>query len=253
MWGAPGLRVAVLVFALLFALPAISPVRSTGGPIRSAASDFGVTLHGPSTLLLGQNATYWANLTGGTLPYTVHWGLNGSEVVTNLSSNATSGRFDFRPMGDGLYVITVNATDHGGNRSADIRDVSVGGGSPFTVALQAAENSSAGHGVTLIATVSGGIGPLRFRWTAPGVSTNWTNSSEATTRPLPSGDYHVLVEVRDVHGYSVTGGLTVRVNVDQASTGTDWPVWAGIGIVVGLAGVLGATYILRRRRASKDP
>lgn len=192
--------------------------------------------------------TYWGNVSGGAPPYSFDWELNGTPIRSNLTNTSAGERWDFRPMGNGLFVLGLNVTDSAHNRTARQTYIDVTGASPLSVSLHTTPNSSAQGGVTIEATPSGGSSPYQFLWTGPGAPPSWTSSGSYTTPPLPSGSYHVVVQLRDAHGYTVSGSLELRVAVTSPGPSVAGYLWLGVGLLGGLALALAVLAIRRRQR-----
>jgi hypothetical protein len=84
-------------------------------------------------MTVSQSETFNATVSGGTLPYSYQWYLNGSAV-----SNANSAVWDFTPSSAGSYDVYVRITDAAGAvgvSTVSVINVQAGSGFPSTTVL----------------------------------------------------------------------------------------------------------------------
>jgi hypothetical protein len=238
----------IVAFACLAAFTLAVP-GAAQEPAPATAGRLALNFTGPTAILLGAAAVYWANASGGQPPYQFTWTVNGSVVRSNITSNGSSEYFSLRPVADAIYFVAVNVTDHGANSSASEMYLRVTGPSPLSIVLRVLATSENGA-VTLHAAVAGGRTPYGYRWTGPGATSGWSASANYTTSPLGNGAYPVSVAVRDADGYGGSASVTIQSHVVASAGPPPWYVWLAGGIAGGLGGTLLALYIVRRRRAA---
>jgi hypothetical protein len=244
--------VLLLIGSLLLSVGDVAAHGALGGHHPTSSPALGLTLQGTTSVFLGEGASFWANATGGSAPYLFHWALNGSEVFANISAAGADERLTFRPLGDAIYVIAVNVTDGGGNRTALELSLQVTGPSPVSVVLGVLSTNSNGS-ITFHATVAGGTPPYEYRWSAPGASAGWRTTGNFTTSALASGTYHISVLVRDSNGYLGGSALTVGRNVANPFTIPADYLLLVVGLLVGFLIALAALRYRRRREPVVAP
>lgn len=234
-----GLLLAAVVLVSGFALAAPRPV----GP----AGSLTLTLTGPTTVPLGEAVEYRAQVTGGNGPYEFNWSVNGTRVAANLSVGlVANASYSFRPLGDGIYLLSVLVTDSGGNQSAQSAIVTVSGPGPIQarlVLLRAGSNGS----LLLHAQASGGTPPYRYRFTGPGAPGGVVSDANWTTAALPAGVYNFSVVVQDAFGYSTVARLTVHRSIASSASSFPWYLWVGAGAAIAFVAMFATLFVLRRR------
>lgn len=237
-----------LLLALLLVAVSAAATASRASPVSGPATGtLSLSITGPTSLFLGEVAVYYANASGGTAPYGFTWALNDTPVAANITGSPTSSRFTLRPLADGIYLVGVNVTDHGGNRTAQVRNLFVTGPSPVSATLQVVPNDNNGS-ATIRATAYGGAPPYQYLWTGPGAPEGWSSTADLSTPHLAAGSYLFTVVVRDANGYEGTGSVTIVSNGGTSGSNSGWWTWVALGVVVGVGAVLGTTLLLRRRR-----
>lgn len=186
-----------------------------------------VNLTGPDSLSLGGVATFHAQPTGGNGPFQYRW------IVGGTASNWTNTSTDlFRPLQDAIYLVNVTARNATNATAYAAKDLVVMGASPIVVTLQVVSVDGSGR-ATLDATVTGGLGPYHFNWSASGGSGGWSTSPRFTTAPLHPGKNALGAGVIDSYGYRAASVVEVEYTVHTVS---EAPTWAYIGLAVGVAG-----------------
>ncbi|MEM3828298.1 MAG: hypothetical protein QXP36_03665 [Conexivisphaerales archaeon] len=162
-----------------------------------------VTLSGPTSLTVKQQATYTANVVGGTAPYTYTW--------YNASSNTNSAVVSFEVPG--TYVIGVSVKDAKGTSSVASITVIVTGqndfnqNSNFSVSITASSYViNVNQSVSFRAIVVGGTAPYTYVWT------NAVGNSDTATQTFTStGLYQVSVNVYDASNKLANSTVSVLV------------------------------------------
>jgi hypothetical protein len=78
---------------------------TAGAPLTVSISPMSVSMG------VGQSHLFTSTVSGGALPYTYEWYLNGAPV-----SGATSASWEFTPSSSGSFTVYVDVTDDAGNR-----------------------------------------------------------------------------------------------------------------------------------------
>ncbi|MEM3423750.1 MAG: hypothetical protein QXE51_04220 [Nitrososphaeria archaeon] len=172
----------------------------------NATTSLQVTLSGPTSLTVKQQATYTANVVGGTAPYTYTW--------YNASSNTNSAVVSFEVPG--TYIIGVSVKDAKGASSSTSITVVVsqqdngGQNNNFTVSITASSYVvKVKQSVSFTAVVVGGTAPYTYVWTnAVG------NSNTASQTFNTVGLYQVSVNVRDASNKSAVDSISILVVED---------------------------------------
>ena len=196
---------------------------------------------------VGFSTTLVVNATGGAPPLAYNWSID--------NSTASSGSFEFTEFATaGPHQINVTVRDQA--------EVSVSEGAVLSVApalavsMLGSKNVVTGAHGFWNATVTGGVRPYAVTWTFPDGST--ATGTSATYSFAHPGSYQVLVRITDSAGARAFASENVSVATGSTSPGGTTlglsPLaWAGIGVVVLLAGALAAMLLIRRRRTRRPP
>jgi len=204
------------------AFPAANIVKSNNATV-SVSSSLSVTVSpGLAGLDVGQSVTFTSAVSGGTLPYSYQWYLNGI-----LQTGATGSSWTYTFTSSGSYTVYLKVTDAvSGTAISNAAAVTVNVASSVTVSPGLA-GLDVGQSVTFTSAVSGGTLPYSYQWYLNGVSQSGATGSWSFT-PTSSGSYTVYVTVTDAVGIiatsnvaTVTVGLTPSVSVSPGSAALD--------------------------------
>lgn len=177
---------------------------------------------GPPPPLLGSislsaNDSYpgtpvWVNVSasGGQVPYTYAWTLNGSAQAWTQSS------LQYVPHGAGNYTFAVNVSDLAGQsivRTTVLTVLRNGTSPPPPLVVGVALSNNGTHPGTEVwvnATASGGWGAITYSWTENGTTFPGSGSSVAFV-PKGAGNYSFVVTVADPAGQRATKGAVLTV------------------------------------------
>jgi hypothetical protein len=163
-----------------------------------------------ATITLGQSQKFTSTVSGGTLPYSYRWYLNGS-----LVSGANSSSWTFKPLSVGIYEIYVKVTDavnvvaQSGNAQLKVTP-------PPVIAVTISQSRSiidVGQSVYFSSTVSGGKPPYTYQWYLSSIPVAGANYSTWTFVPSSAGTYQVFLKATDSTGLvGESNNATVTVN-----------------------------------------
>ena len=208
---------------------------------------------------VGSPVAATATVVGGTGPFTCTWSINYGPTTT--ASCAQPFDFVLPAVGPtGVYVTVADATGFDQNGSYVISVVA----GPSVYIWPAPEgNLTAGERWTVVATVTGGIGPYFLTWWLDGeaIQTGW-NETWSGTAFLTLGANSMYVSLVDAEGvYNNSPPITFNVSVAPgpgtggsgnggAGSSSDIYLGLGLGAVLG-ATVSGAVVWLASRRQRK--
>jgi hypothetical protein len=190
------------------------------------------------TLDVGQSQLFTSTVSGGTLPFTYQWYLNGSPV-----SGATSSTWTFTPASTGTHNIYVNVTDNVGVRAKSNVAVATVHSAPSVSISPASVVMDVGQSQLFTSTVSGGTSPYTYQWYLNGNPVSGATSASWTFAPSSAGSYTVYLVINDNVGVPATSN-TASVTVNGLPTVSITPTSATIhvGDTVGFTSiVLGGT------------
>jgi hypothetical protein len=230
---------------------------------------------GQSSIDVHQMMTILSNASGGSGPYTFHWGIQaGLAYLVNcqqVDTNATSAYSCLVTGVSGAPVNAVISVEVEDSNGCWYPDPCGGGGGGLAVnvtlypdptvsspvASMPSGGIDAGQNVTFTSsTPSGGLGPYTYNWTSLPPGCPQSNLSYVVCTPAVGGDYLVTVEVTDSDGYNVSGSAIYLVDSDPQMTG---PLASRTNVDVGqvivfsvLAGGGSGTYIYSWLESSPD-
>lgn len=161
----------------------------------------------PSIIDVGVSTQFSVSATGGTLPYHYTYG--------NLPSGCTppnAPSFTCTPGTAGNYSVSVVVSDANGVTGSHTTTLVVyplPSVSNFTLSPPAV---TAGNATVITVNVSGGAPPLNYSYTGLPASCPSQNLSSWTCIPQLSGNYSILVTVKDAFGKTSQGSKLLRVN-----------------------------------------
>ncbi len=160
------------------------------------------------TMNLGDSQMFASSVSGGTLPYSYQWYLDGTPVL-----GATDPTWTFIPNATGSYTVYLNVTDSVGVTAQSnlatvwVNPTLVVSISPTSVVMDV------GQSQLFSSSVSGGTSPYSYQWYLNGAPVSGATSSEWTFTPASSGSYEVYVNVTDNIGVTAISNVaSVTVN-----------------------------------------
>ena len=170
-----------------------------------------------ATLDIGQSALFNSTISGGTLPYTYQWYVNGTAVTgANLSS------WTFAPSYSGFYNVYANLTDNiGFVAESNVAPVIVNPPPSVSVSPSAVV-IDVGQSQLFTSTVSGGTLPYSYQWYLDSAPVSGANNATWTFTPASSGSYSVYVNVTDGVNF-VAESKTAQVTVNPPLTASVSP------------------------------
>ena len=166
-----------------------------------------------AAIFLDQSVNFTSAASGGTLPYTYQWCLNGS-----LVSGATSSSWAFIPAAGGTYSVYLKVTDVNSN-TAQSGTAEVTVALPISVSISPLSSSIfLGRTVEFTSTVTGGTPPYSYRWYLGGVPVAGATSGSWVFQPLTAGVYYVYLRVTDARSNTAQSGIS-RVEVHSIPVG----------------------------------
>jgi uncharacterized delta-60 repeat protein len=153
---------------------------------------------------------------------TLSWRVSRAGVP--FGPTGTGPAFSFTPDDDGLYVVTLAATDDAGDRREVARTLSVANAAPVLGALGVLAPAREGAPATVVVPANDPAGandPLSyaFDWEDDGTFEPPGTAAQATRVLADDGTYTVRVRVTDGDGGATTGTIAVVVaNVAPAGT-----------------------------------
>ncbi len=199
-----------------------------------------VSVSPPSvTMDVGQSKQLTSVLSGGTLPFTYQWYLNGTAM-----GGAGSGNYTFAPSSRGRYNFELRVMDNVGvtatsnNAAVIVNDALVVGISPPTASV------NVGFSQVFNSTVSGGTAPYSLQWCLNDSSVSGATASSWVFTATSSGSQTVYLRVTDGAGASAVSAVS-NITVSPVI-----PEFAGpIELLVTIAGLMSVTaaFVLRKR------
>jgi peptidoglycan/xylan/chitin deacetylase (PgdA/CDA1 family) len=170
-------------------------------------------------MYVGQNQTFSSSVSGGTLPYSYQWYLNGTAV-----SGANGSSWTFMPASAGSYGVYLNITDllNIKIQSNIVNNITVypqliASISPVSV------NMTLGTQQTFSSTVSGGVLPYNYQWYLNGSKVSGATNSIWNFTQSASGTYNIYLNVTDslsatVLSNNATAEVEIPTNVTISPT-----------------------------------
>jgi hypothetical protein len=187
---------------------------ANGSVLVDVAADpmFTSGLAAPSVVDVGTSADLWANVTGGTGPFSfVYSGGPAGCALGNSAANTCS------PSVTGNFTIEAEATDGAGFSIFENFPLSVNSPeSPPTVAATPGA-IDLGQNVTVDVTPVGGTSPYSFAFTGlPRGCAAIARSASVSCNPAVAGSYVVTVTVTDAIGQTMAGSGSLVVHRDPS-------------------------------------
>jgi peptidoglycan/xylan/chitin deacetylase (PgdA/CDA1 family) len=156
-------------------------------------------------MIVGSSQQFTSSVTGGFLPCSYQWYVNGTVVL-----GAASADWTFTPAATGTYKVSVAVNDGVGTAQSNSATVRVGSPlvavvSPSSVSLNSGESSE------FSASVSGGFGPFSYQWVSNGTVISDATSPTWTFTPTTTGTFNIYLNVTD------TLNNKVKSNIAEAS------------------------------------
>jgi hypothetical protein len=174
------------------------------------------------TLDVSQSQKFVSSVSGGTVPYSYQWYLNGTAFP--LATNST---WTVTPLSSGSYSVYVNVTDSVGVEVESNVAVVTVNPLPSVSILPASAALDVGQSQTFTSTVSNGTSPFSYQWylngSASAAASTWTFS------PSSQGTYTVYINVTDYKGVRVQSN-TVTMTVDYVPTISISPTSAALDV-----------------------
>jgi parallel beta-helix repeat protein len=179
------------------------------------------------TVDVGQSRTFMPIVSGGSLPYSYQWYLNGSAI-----GGATSNSYTFTPSSSGHYNFYVNVTD-GANAKAQSNTATATVNSALSISVSPSSVAmDVGQSQTFTPSVSGGTSPFSYRWYLDGKAVSGATGTSYTYSPASSGSHTVSVRVTDSAStpvtaqsssasVSVNGALSVSISPSSVTMDVD--------------------------------
>ncbi|HEV2519434.1 MAG TPA: PKD domain-containing protein [Thermoplasmata archaeon] len=168
----------------------------------------------PTTVDLGQSATFQVTVNGGSGSY----GYRYSNLPSGCASSNTSA-LRCTPTAPGTFAVAVAATDSEGNGATGTASLTV------NPALAAAISANVSSGFTPLAVafssvVSGGTAPFVYAWQfAPNARSNLSDPQHVF---VSGGNFSVSLTVTDAAGASIT--VFYPVSVRSSATYVTYPI-----------------------------
>ena len=203
---------------------------------------------------IGQDAAFTVSIVGGEAPFECTWLVGG--VSNGSGSVSCAAPFVTPAATSGVLVIGVQVTDAvGGNFTTPSVNLTVGATLRVALATSGRATVPVGSNATLVATVSGGVGPYTYAWTVDGALLQGYVGTRLDYVPLAAGVHVIQVAASDGPG---TRAESQAINVTatnpsptQSPTGVgglstgEWLVYLLVAVVVA-QGVAIAWLLLRR-------
>lgn len=181
-----------------------------------------------ASIYVGESVSFTSVVSGGTLPYSYQWCLNGNPV-----SGATSSTWTFTPVTTGTYTVYLNVTENlGGIAKSNEASVTV---APQLTASISPTSASVlvGQSVAFTSTVSGGYTPYSYQWYLNDNPVSGATANTWAFVPTTTGSYIVYMNVTDKMGniaksneasVTVAAQLTASISPMSASVLVGQPV-----------------------------
>jgi outer membrane protein assembly factor BamB len=172
---------------------------------------------------VGQSQLFMSSVSGGTLPYTYQWCLNGIAV-----SGATGSSWTFAPNSTGFCSVYVNVTDGAGFRAkSNIATVTVNPALSVAVSFTSVV-MDVGQSQLFTASVTGGTSPYTYEWYRNGTAIPGATNTSWTFTPTSTGFYNVYMNVTDGVSFTaksnvadITVNPTLTINISPSSVVMD--------------------------------
>ena len=207
----------------------------------------------PPNITLGSSTTLKVSVTGGAAPYTY--------VYIDLPAgclSANNSRLSCVPTASGVFSIQVEVTDTKSHTVAATAGLTVGEGSSSSLSISsfsAIPNPVvAGSNTTLRVVVSGGTAPYSFTYTGLPSGCASSNTSSILCKPSTTGNFSVVVTVRDSMGNHANGTLHLSVT-SNGNGGTSigfGSVFPYLLLIVIAALIVIVIVLVARRRSRKQ-
>jgi prepilin-type N-terminal cleavage/methylation domain-containing protein len=160
--------------------------------VQNAVQPLSVSISGPTSVNVGNAASYTAQVTGGTSPYTYSWdnGSTGSSATYTWSSTGT-------------YTVSVTVRDAAGQNASGSLTVTVV--ESLSASISGPSYVVVGGRATYTVSASGGTSPYSYSWS------NGSTGSSTTYTFIDAGTYTIYVTVKDANGNTVRVSKTVTV------------------------------------------
>ena len=144
---------------------------------------------------IGENVTFTSSVSGGSLPYSYQWYLDGSAVSGATSPAWTFAPTSLQPIGNyTVYMIVTDSLLYTAQSNSAIVSVAPA----LTVQISPLSASAlVGQPITFTATVSGGYPPYSYQWYLDDNPVSGASSSSWTFVPTTAGIYYVCLKVTD--------------------------------------------------------
>ncbi|MEM3454484.1 MAG: PKD domain-containing protein [Thermoproteota archaeon] len=173
--------------------------------VNISSSNMVVTITGPTDVCINTNASFTANVSGGTSPYTYSWSGGGNPATGSNSS------FTTRWSTSGSKTISLTVTDSTGKTGSNTFNVVV---NSISVDINVPSNVFANNDATFNAVVSGGTPPYTYSWNANSGNPSTGTGSSLTTKWSSAGTYNVSLTVTDSKNCTASKSISVTVNDD---------------------------------------
>jgi parallel beta-helix repeat protein len=168
------------------------------------------------TLYISQSQLFSSVVSGGALPYSYQWYLNGTPVLA-----ATLNEWNFNPARSGSYSVFLQITDGTGQ-------VAQSGIATVAVARQLGVSISpvhawilTGQSITLTSTVWGGYTPYSYQWYLNGTSVQGATLANWTFNATESGTYLVWLVLTDANMITTQSYTTsISVTIPESNVGS---------------------------------
>jgi hypothetical protein len=146
-------------------------------------------------MTVGGSQIFSSIVSGGTIPYSYQWYLNGSAV-----SGATSSSWVFTPATNGTYNIYLTVTDSN-NAAANSNTATVNVYSQLSATINPTNVTLYfGQSITFNASVTGGKTPYTYQWYVNDTLVPGATNSNWTFLPRANSNYQIYVNVTDSLG-----------------------------------------------------
>lgn len=163
----------------------------------------------PATIDAGQSTTFYANVSGGTAPFTYNYtGLPGPCVSSNVSALSCT------PTVTGIARVSVDVTDAFGWSAFATFDLTVNAGPSISEFAAEPLAIDVGQSINFWLNASGGTGTLSYSYTGLPQGCNLGVASTGTCVTETTGTYNVTGTVTDSLGASVSSVVTVVIAAD---------------------------------------
>lgn len=238
-YGSAGTFTATCTVTDGFGTPASSPVSVQVASAPSVTATVNRTAAAP-----GIAVSFSATGTGGSSVYTYAWSFgDGSSGSGGTSTHAYAT--------PGAYTATVTLRDSYGGTATDSVGVTVA----YLVVTAAGSSTSAmtGYSITFTASATGGAGgPYTYAWEFRDGSTG--TGASVTHIYGQAGTFTVRVTATDASGAKNTTSLaTITIQSPNPLASAGWPLYAGIGAVVIIAGIAAVLLLMRRKKRRTGP